>query len=117
MLYSNLTKSGADLAKVNYEEVTFDEPQERKPTGETKIYSGMEVEKAFLDLNIDSACDILYKRSLIGDSRFPEGKTSEDIPFNFEIFRKALKFVNIPVVKYFYYHNPESISNGLMLPR
>ena len=112
VLYSNLTNSGADLAKVNYEEVTFDEPQERKPTGETKVYSGPEVEKAFLDLNIDSACDILYKRSLIGDSRFPEGKTSEDIPFNFEIFRKALKFVNIPVVKYFYYHNPESISNG-----
>ena len=112
VLYSNLTENDCDIAKVEYEEVIFDEPQERKATGETKVFSGLQVEKAFLDLNIDSACDILYKRSLIGDTRFPEGKTSEDIPFNFEIFRKAGKFVNIPVVKYFYYHNPESISNG-----
>ena len=112
VLYSNLTENDCDIAKVEYEEVTFDEPQERKATGETKTFLGSQVEKAFLDLNIDSACDILYKRSLIGDTRFPEGKTSEDIPFNFEIFRKAGKFVNIPVVKYFYYHNPESISNG-----
>lgn len=112
VLYSNLTENDCDIAKVEYEEVIFDEPQERKATGETKVFSGSQVEKAFLDLNIDSACDILYKRSLIGDTRFPEGKTSEDIPFNFEIFRKAGKFVNIPVVKYFYYHNPESISNG-----
>lgn len=112
ILYSNLKNNRCDLSKVLYEEVTFDEPQERKATGDTKVYSGPEVEKAFLDLSIDSACDILYKRSLIGDTRFPEGKTSEDIPFNFEIFRKAGKFVNIPIVKYFYYHNPESISNG-----
>ena len=112
VLYSNLTENDCDIAKVEYEEVIFDEPQERKATGETKVFSGLQVEKAFLELNIDSACDILYKRSLIGDTRFPEGKTSEDIPFNFEIFRKAGKFVNIPVVKYFYYHNPESISNG-----
>ena len=111
-LYTNLTKNNCDLAKVEYEEVTFDEPQDRKATGDIKVYEDTMVEKAFLDLNIDSCCDILYKRELIGDTRFPEGKTSEDIPFNFEIFRKAGKFVNIPVVKYFYYHNPESISNG-----
>ena len=112
ILYKNLTENGCDLAKVEYEEVTFDEPEDRNQTGETKVFTDTQVEKAFLDLSIDSACDILYKRSLIGDSRFPVGKTSEDIPFNFEIFRKAKKFVNIPVVKYFYYHNPESISNG-----
>ena len=111
-LYKNLKENDADISKVLYEEVTFDEPQERSLTGEIKVYSGKEVEKAFLDLNIDSCCDILYKRELIGDTRFPEGKTSEDIPYNFEIFRKAQKFVDVPVVKYFYYHNPESISNG-----
>lgn len=112
VLYSNLISNDCDIAKVEYEEVTFDEPQDREASGETKVYEGSQVEKAFLDLNIDSCCDILYKKELIGKTRFPEGRTSEDIPYNFEIFRKAIKFVNIPVVKYFYYHNPESISNG-----
>ena len=79
---------------------------------ESQVYEGKEVEKAFLRLRVDSACVFMYKRALIGDTRFPEGKTSEDIPFNFQIFQKASKFVYCPVNKYYYWHNPESISNG-----
>lgn len=112
ILYKNLKDNDCDIAKVLYEEVTFDEPQDRNLTGDIKVYRGDEVRRAFLDLNIDSCCDILYRRDLIGCTRFPEGRTSEDIPYNFEIFGKAQKFVDIPVVKYFYYHNPGSISNG-----
>ena len=41
-----------------------------------------------------------------------EGKTSEDIPFNFELFQKAEKFVYLPAVKYCYFYNSDSISNG-----
>lgn len=111
-LYKNLTDNNCDMARVDFEEVTFDEPQERKATGDPKVYLDSEVEKFYLELTIASCWDILYKKSLIGSTRFPDGKTSEDIPFNFEIFRKAKKFVNVPIVKYFYYHNPNSISNG-----
>ena len=102
----------ADLVKVDFVEVfTRDYTQIDSAPSEV-VFEGTNIEEAFLDLKIDSACVFLYKRSLIGEIRFPEGKTSEDIPFNFLIFQHAEKFVYIPCAKYFYFHNPNSISNG-----
>ena len=78
----------ADLVKVDFVEVfTRDYTQIDSAQSEV-VFEGTNIEEAFLDLKIDSACVFLYKRSLIGEIRFPEGKTSEDIPFNFHIFQK-----------------------------
>ena len=111
-LYSLIDKYNADLAKINYIEVTSDDYSEKGKVGQELTYDGKDVEKAYLQLRVDSACVFMYRKTLIGDIRFPEGKTSEDIPFNFRIFQKAKKFVYQPVNKYYYWHNPESISNG-----
>ena len=56
----------------------------------------------------------MYKKALIGETRFLYGKTSEDIPFNFLIFQKAKKFAYLSEKKYYYYSNPESIRNGVL---
>ncbi|MBQ3277513.1 MAG: glycosyltransferase [Oscillospiraceae bacterium] len=103
---------GADVSRVDYREVysRTPKPDERHP--EELVFTGSQVEKAFLYLNVDSVCVSLYKREMLGDLRFPLGKTSEDIPFNFTVFRKAKKVVYLPRVLYYYYHNPNSISNG-----
>lgn len=102
----------ADLVKVDFIEVYTRDYSTVNPIQPEFVFESPDIEEAFLNLKIDSACVFLYQRSLIGDVRFPEGKTSEDIPFNFQIFQRAEKFVYVPCPKYFYYHNPDSISNG-----
>lgn len=102
----------ADLVKVDYIEVDTNSYTGKLKKGSAVFYEGEQVEKTYLELRVDSACVFLYQKELIADTRFPVGKTSEDIPFNFQIFRKAQRFVYLPEGKYFYYHNPESISNG-----
>lgn len=110
-LYSVLNKHDADMSMVKYLEVTTDDTIKQEKEQEI-VYAGKQVEYAFLNLKVDSVCVGLYRRDLIGDLRFIEGKTSEDIPFNFLIFQKAKKFVYIPEKRYYYYYNPKSISNG-----
>ncbi len=111
-LHSLIERYNADLAKINYKEISTEDYSEKAPSVDAKVYMGAEVEAAYLRLRVDSACVFMYRRSLIGNTHFPEGKTSEDIPFNFELFQKAKTFVYMPVNKYYYWHNPESISNG-----
>ena len=111
-LYREIKKKSAEFSKIDYKEV-YDEKQIcEKSSKQSVIYEGEKVEEAYFNLRIDSVCVFLYSRNLIGDTRFIQGVTSEDIPFNFEIFSKAQKLVYIPTVKYYYYHNPKSISNG-----
>ena len=111
-LYNLIEKHNADLAKINYAEVTTDNYSEKSKCEKEVLFLGKEVEYAYLALKVDSACVFLYRKELIGNTRFELGKTSEDIPFNFEIFRKAKKFVYLPVNKYYYFYNINSISNG-----
>lgn len=111
-LYGLIKKNNVVLAKVDYEEVSINDYSAVDMEADAKVYRGNEVERAYLDLKVDSACVFLYNKNLIGESRFLEGRTSEDIPFNFEIFRKADSFAYLPSKKYYYYYNPESISNG-----
>ena len=112
-LYKLLIDNSAEMSKVNYKTVYDDRGIiESKRKKEAIVYTNHDVERAFLDLKIDSSCVFLYSRELIGNTRFIEGKTSEDILFNFEIFKKAKKFVYLPTEKYCYYYNLDSISNG-----
>ena len=112
LLKDTMESTGADMVKVDYEEVHTQDASPRRTHLPVQCYSGDNVQSAFLDLKVDSACVFLYKKELIGDSRFPVGKTSEDIPFNFEIFRKADTFAFLPEKRYCYYQNAQSISNG-----
>lgn len=113
-LHNLMDKYKADLVMAKYEEVTSNTrfPKIHKKT-ET-VYVGREVEKAFLQLKIDSVCVGLYSKEVINKHRFIEGKTSEDIPFNFEVFRDIDRFVFVPESRYYYVFNPESISNGVL---
>ena len=60
----------------------------------------------------------LYRRSLIADVRFEEGKINEDVLFIFalsdNVERLGLKMVEIPYVGYYYLMRDDSISNTTM---
>ena len=111
-LFRLICEHDADLAKINYIEVDSNRTRSFLSKSKEIVYRDYAVEKAFLELKIDSVCVFMYKKTLIGNTRFYEGKTSEDIPFNFELFKKARCFVFLPHIKYYYWHNPDSISNG-----
>lgn len=111
-LYSLIMEYDADLSMLAYQEVTPKTEIRSVPREEEIVYKNEEVEESFLQLKIDSVCVGLYSKYAIGDTRFKEGKTSEDIPFNFDIFQKIKTFVYAPEKRYFYFYNKESISNG-----
>ena len=111
-LYECCVKYEAEVAMLQYEEVNADENLKCIKTNGEIVFEGKSIEEAFLKLKIDSVCVGLYSREIINGYRFLEGKTSEDIPFNFEIFKKTKKFVYIPEKRYYYYYNINSISNG-----
>lgn len=111
-LYESLKKFNADVAMVQYAQVTSESDLPYVKPQKEKVYKNNDVEKAFLKLKIDSVCVGLYRAEVLEKQRFIEGKTSEDIPFNFDVFRKIKTFIYIPEKRYYYYYNPESISNG-----
>ena len=113
-LYNAIEKNDADIAMLQYAEVSEENNLPAIAPAKEILYKKKEVEKAFLELKVDSVCVGLYRREIIGNHRFIEGKTSEDIPFNFEVFKKAQTFVYIPEKRYYYFYNPDSISNGAL---
>jgi len=111
-LYNLIIKNKADVAMVKYEEVYSDEINEEPQYKKEQVYVGKDVERAFLRLKIDSVCVGLYLKDAVKNHLFVEGVTSEDIPFNFNVFRCISKFVYAPEKRYYYYYNIDSISNG-----
>ncbi len=54
----------------------------------------------------------LYKREIIGDTRFPAGRIHVDFYFNVLIVMKSLTYVRIPVAKYHYIVRDSNITNS-----
>ncbi len=111
-LHYVIRKHNADVAMLQYREVTCDPPLPSVKNAREIIYTGADINTAFLKLKIDSVCVGLYKKEVLSNHRFMIGKTSEDIPFNFSVFKQINRFVYLPEKRYYYYSNPESISNG-----
>ncbi|MCI8666540.1 MAG: glycosyltransferase family 2 protein [Dorea sp.] len=64
-----------------------------------------------------SACRKVYRRALYDDIRFPVGKVNEDIATTFKALSKAGKLIHIEDVGYYYFQNPQSITNGELRKR
>ena len=76
-LLTLIKTTGSDFAKIDYVEVYSDLYTEPKiHLRQKRVYFDEDVERAFLELSVDSACVFLYSKSLIGDTRFPEGYQS-----------------------------------------
>ena len=82
-----------------------------------KLYPKLKEKTIEVDINkgdyflLETAgpCNKLFKRSLIGDSRFPVGIYFEDLPFIISNILKAKKIVYLNEVLYRYRFNPKSI--------
>lgn len=79
-------------------------PKLKEKTIEVNINEG-----DYFLLETAGPCNKLFKRSLIGDSRFPIGIYFEDLPFIISNILKAKKIIYLNEVLYRYRFNPKSI--------
>jgi glycosyltransferase involved in cell wall biosynthesis len=57
-----------------------------------------------------SACTKVYRRTLIQDIRFPDGRIYEDMATNFRLLARSRAYVASERICYYYYINPNSIT-------
>lgn len=78
------------------------------------IYLGEECVRLLLQEKIDSSpCAKLFARKCIGETRFPEGVTNEDIVFLFYVYEKGLKLCYLNKSFYHITINPLSVTRNL----
>lgn len=103
-----LEKHQADLAICSYKEVSEGEnPNPAKGEGEITVWQAQEALQVFVEeqetYNIQNAAwNKVYKRSLMGELRFPEGKLFEDIAYTTKLIARSKKtvYTNQPFYNY-----------------
>lgn len=110
-----IEKEKADIAACDF--FTVNEKhnrKEREKKENLKIMDGNELMLFFLRINgeksFHAVWNMLYKREVIGDCRFPEGKITEDMLFNYQVYCNCKKYVLSNQKKYFYFYNPNGVT-------
>lgn len=112
-----IQKYGADIAICNYKAVGKDNTIDTS-TDEIAVFEGRETLKVFIEEDAryqiqNAAWNKLYKRSLMGDLRFPEGKLFEDIVYTTKLLAKSRKAVYLNKAYYNYiFDRSDSIMNS-----
>jgi glycosyltransferase involved in cell wall biosynthesis len=116
-----LTQTEADLVKCGF--VRFPDGSEprrehKRPSPPVVVESPRQCLEALVQMQINPAVwNKLYRRELIGDLRFPEGKIHEDQFFTPQICLRTRLAAIIPEQLYFYRLRPRSITSDRYNPR
>lgn len=107
-LYRIIQKTGADIAECSFRNVYTDRVEEETACS-AKIVTGNGIDgiEGILDWRYFKpvAWNKLYRRSVIGDIRYPIGRFHEDEFTTYQFFYAAKKLVYIDVSKYNYVRN------------
>ena len=114
-LYKIIKRENADIAACDFISTSrADLKINNKKAEKLKSMNQEELMKFFFRVNGEksfySVCNLLYKRSLIENIRFPEGKITEDLLFNYWVYSKCNKYVLSNFVKYFYFYNSKGVT-------
>lgn len=119
--YDLLIKYDADIISVNYKRVSEGVIEKEK---NEKIIIMTELESVYHYLkcgckrhNNYPAWNKLYKKDLFSDIAFPEGKIYEDMYTNLKLFFKSKKTIFSTKLCYFYWINPNSITQSCFSDR
>lgn len=113
-----LVNSQADILRFDYKMYGGKKYKKHSPhykkSGDV-VYKGLDALKALLVSKLNcSAWDKIYKRNVIGSSRFIKGRLNEDIIFLFDILQRTNVVIETNDVLYSYRVRNGSISNGNM---
>ena len=117
-----IQKYHADIAICNYKAVGKDNVSDTS-TDKIAVFEGRETLKVFIEEDIryqiqNAAWNKLYKRSLMGDLRFPEGKLFEDIVYTTKLLAKSQRCVYLDKAYYNYiFDRSDSIMNSKKVER
>ena len=117
-----ILSSKADLAICNYKEVSKNSIRDNS-TDKITVFEGREVLKVFIEEDVtyqiqNAAWNKLYKRNLMGDLRFPEGKLFEDIVYTTKLLAKSKRSVYLDKAYYNYiFDRSDSIMNSKKVER
>ena len=112
----------ADLAICNYKEVSRMGVKDTS-TDNVTVFEGRETLKVFIEEDEtyqiqNAAWNKLYKRSLMGDLRFPEGKLFEDIVYTTKLLASSKRAVYVDKAYYNYiFDRSDSIMNSKKVER
>lgn len=76
-------------------------------------YEGKDILQHFMTVTTKrsggySACRCIFKKDIIGNLRFRNGKINEDIDWKYKVLKNSLKMIDSNQVKYFYYQSTGS---------
>lgn len=109
VLLRNLILYEADISDIN--SITIDHYEIIKNKAEKiDVKDGQDMLRDYFMLDKYSVCRKLYKKSIIGNIRFPVGKINEDICTNFKFLKNAKRIVKSSLIMYYYFSNPNSIT-------
>lgn len=109
VLLRNLILYEADISDID--SITIDHYEFIKNKNEKiDVKDGQDMLRDYFMLDKYSVCRKLYKKSIIGNIRFPVGKINEDICTNFKFLKNAKRIVKSSLIMYYYFSNPNSIT-------
>ena len=114
-LYKIIKKENADIAACDFistnrtdSKINNKEPEKLKSMNQEelmKFFFRVNGEKSFY-----AVWNMLYKKSVIEGCRFPEGKITEDLLFNYWAYSNCKKYVLSNQKKYYYFFNPRGVT-------
>ncbi len=116
MAMKELMDKDADMAWFSMKNVSGESEKLNVDTKEVVIYTQGEIIKKFFGTKKNgpslSCCNKVIKRNILNEVRFIEGKTCEDIMFNYQVFSKINKIVRFDAELYHYFQRSGSTSFG-----
>ena len=106
-LYDNLLKSHADISCCDYIR-TEKYKNLKKEFLNYMDYYGENILEVYLEKELTSPCNKLYKKELWQNIKFPANKTNEDICTIFKIFLKSKIVIYTEEKLYYYYKHSDS---------
>lgn len=110
-LYDNLLKSHADISCCDYIR-TEKYKNLKKEFLNYMDYYGENILEVYLEKELTSPCNKLYKKELWQNIKFPANKTNEDICTIFKIFLKSKIVIYTEEKLYYYYKHSDSTTKS-----
>lgn len=114
-LYKLMTEHNADISMCSF---TRKENllKQKELKEEVQIYEGEKIWNYFYRKDGQPSCysiwNRLYKREVIGEIRFREGMTTEDLLFIYDVYHKIKKMVGSNKIKYTYFINNNGVTRS-----
>lgn len=112
-----INRYDADMAEYCCEDTRLFIEHAKQPKEKIDIIEGKAILEDFLRREAYSVCMSLFRKDLLLDLRFREGKINEDVDFKYKVLQRCKKIVLSNQKKYFYFQAGNSTSMGGLLTK